>query len=324
MIDNQFQWSYFLIFLFLVSTMIFLIGLLFFQYRFFCFQAQELILLKQQYYEYIEDIQKKLNGRVPIDIQEESSAICSEESNTQPSDIVMTVEEFSLAEASDDPDDDDEYIDESFIPINREPDYLQQSALEYVQQEQITTSDVLATSLDINQWAHYGEKKNVSTVNKHMVNIASTQPQKTMIKKPIKDFGLAWPIEKDKFWLSSLYGPRKRINGIWGFHHGIDMAAVKGTVVKAARGGKIVEASFQAGYGNTVVIEHTPHIKTRYAHLHTIRVFVGQVVKLGMIVGTVGETGFIRKKGKDGSHLHFEVYENGKRVNPLQCLPRAS
>ena len=41
-------------------------------------------------------------------------------------------------------------------------------------------------------------------------------------------------------------------------------------------------------------------------------------------MGTVGETGFIRKKGKDGSHLHFEVYECGKRVNPMHCLPRTA
>jgi murein DD-endopeptidase MepM/ murein hydrolase activator NlpD len=51
---------------------------------------------------------------------------------------------------------------------------------------------------------------------------------------------------------------------------------------------------------------------------------VGQKIKQGIIVGTVGETGFVRKKGKDGSHLHFEVYERGKRINPLHCLPRTT
>jgi murein DD-endopeptidase MepM/ murein hydrolase activator NlpD len=235
----------------------------------------------------------------------------------------MTVEEFSIAEASDDPDDDDEYVDESFVVINREPDYLKQSTVDYLQVQKL---DALATKIDMNQWANHTEQKIVMPSERQqsaMRSVTSCQPEKktTVAKKPIKDCGLSWPIDKDKFWLSSLYGPRKRINGTWGFHHGIDMAAVKGTAIKAARDGKVVEASFQSGYGNTLVIQHTPHLKTRYAHLHTIRVSMGQVVKLGVIVGTVGETGFIRKKGKDGSHLHFEVYENGKRVNPLHCLP---
>lgn len=142
------------------------------------------------------------------------------------------------------------------------------------------------------------------------------------VRRPIKNFGLEWPIDKDKFWLSSLFGARKRINGTWGFHHGIDMAAIKGTSVKAARSGVVVEACFQTGYGNTVVIAHNTTVKTRYAHLHAIRARVGQRVTQGTVVGTVGETGFIRKKGKDGSHLHFEVYEHGKRINPMHCLPR--
>jgi murein DD-endopeptidase MepM/ murein hydrolase activator NlpD len=141
--------------------------------------------------------------------------------------------------------------------------------------------------------------------------------------RSLKDCGFMWPVDLDKFWLSSLFGPRKRVDGTWGFHHGIDMAAVKGTIVKVVRAGTVVEASFQTGYGNTVVVQHSDALKTRYAHLHTIRVCVGQKIKQGTIVGTVGETGFIRKKGKDGSHLHFEVYEKGKRVNPLHCLPRA-
>ncbi len=326
MIDNHIQRTYILVFMFLASLMIVLIGLLFFQYRFFCAQAQELILLKQQYYSYIDVIQKKLNGRILInDSGDNAVSVAEVQDNDNLLDgYAMTVEEFSRAEASDDPDD-DEYFDDSFVVINREPDYLKQSTVEYLQTQELNS---LMTKIDMNQWTNYTEEQSITVVperqQKALHPLVSPARQQHIVhaQKAIKDCGLSWPIDRDKFWLSSLYGPRKRINGTWGFHHGVDMAAVKGTVVKAARGGRIIEASFQSGFGNTVVVEHTSELKTRYAHLHAIRVRVGQVIKSGIIVGTVGDTGFVRKKGKDGSHLHFEVYEKGKRVNPLHCLPR--
>ena len=60
--------------------------------------------------------------------------------------------------------------------------------------------------------------------------------------------------------------------------------------------------------------------KTRYAHLDTIRVKNGARVKKGAKIGTVGDTGFTIKVGKDASHLHFEVCQRGKKVNPLNFL----
>ena len=131
-----------------------------------------------------------------------------------------------------------------------------------------------------------------------------------------------WPVEQKKFWLSSLFGPRKKNNGAHGYHNGIDMAAMKGTPVKAAATGTVVEARYMSGYGKTIVLKHNKKYKTRYAHLNSFTVHVGQKIKQGMIIGSVGETGFIRKTGKDGSHLHFEVYENRKKVNPLHYLSK--
>ena len=199
----------------------------------------------------------------------------------------------------------------------------------------------LMTAIDIDRWSDYTESSFAKAPSDRLkdrqsaiLTQKSNAPKKRITKsvskpkthttahRPLKDCGFIWPIDADKFWLSSLFGPRKRVDGTWGFHHGIDLAAVKGTLVKVVRAGTVVEACFQTGYGNTVVVQHSDALKTRYAHLHTIRAYVGQKVKQGAIVGTVGETGFIRKKGKDGSHLHFEVYEKGKRVNPMHCLSR--
>ena len=70
-----------------------------------------------------------------------------------------------------------------------------------------------------------------------------------------------------------------------------------------------------------VLITHQNHFKTRYAHMQNIRVKVGQQVKKGDIIGTVGNTGNVRhRKGRDGTHLHFEVFVAEKRVNPLIFL----
>ncbi len=89
--------------------------------------------------------------------------------------------------------------------------------------------------------------------------------------------------------------------------------------VYPAADGVVVEARNAQGYGKTVVIAHNRKYKTRYAHLHTINVRVGQNVTPDMMLGRVGSTGTVRsKRGRDAaSHLHFEVYVFGKKVNPM-------
>jgi hypothetical protein len=346
MIDKRFPVFYSILLSFFIGIMTILMILLFIEYRFFCAQTNELLSLKQQYSCYIEILDRKINGgKDAVDSDEPEETMSEEdllyiaeempEEMTEESSLI--IDEIIAAERSDAPDNDDDYVDDSFVVINRHPDYLKQSTLDYMESQEM---NALMTAIDIDRWSDYTDsfstsvhkapEHNKTVIKKDAKKIASntnTRQQKdakksSAMRRPIRDCGFMWPIDMDKFWISSLFGPRKRIDGSWGFHHGVDMAAVKGTPVKAVRAGTVVEAAFQAGYGNTVVIKHSEAIKTRYAHLNAIRTFVGQKVKQSAIIGTVGETGFIRKKGKDGSHLHFEVYEHGKRVNPLHCLPR--
>lgn len=350
MIDKRIPLIYSVLMTFLISIMTLCMILLFVEYRFFCRQAQELFLLKEQYASCIDVLQKKINGDVVRDDDEdvvedvqdiempEDIEEAYDSAQELPEETSLMMDEIAAAESSDAPDNDDEYADD-FVIINRQPDYLKQSTFDYMESQELNS---LMTAIDIDRWSDYTPvstarqelrntpKRVVKTVEKKPTATAAkiaqsgqTNTKKSVVtRRPLKECGFVWPIDANKFWLSSLFGPRKKIDGTWGFHHGIDMAAVKGTAVKAARAGTVTEASFQAGYGNTVVIQHSAHLSTRYAHLHAIRVYVGQKVKQGTIVGTVGETGFVRKKGKDGSHLHFEVYEGGKRINPMHCLPR--
>ncbi|HLW72944.1 MAG TPA: M23 family metallopeptidase [Candidatus Babeliales bacterium] len=334
MIDKRFPVVYAVIIGFLASIMIAIMVLLFVEYRFFCAQVRELRVLKQQYAECVDLLTKKMNDSVVInDNAVIASEISTELPDEMPDEFVeespIAMDEIMAAEASDDPDDDDEYVDDSFVVINRQSDYLKQSTLDYMESQELNS---LMTAIDVDRWSDYTEvpplvpqQKKPAPQNRSTVKpVNKPQTKINAMRRPIKDCGFMWPIDRDKFWLSSLFGPRKRIDGTWGFHHGIDMAAVKGTVVKSARAGLVTEACFQTGYGNTVVVKHTDSLKTRYAHLHTIHVCAGQKIKQGSVVGTVGETGFIRKKGKDGSHLHFEVYEKAKRINPMHCLPRTA
>jgi murein DD-endopeptidase MepM/ murein hydrolase activator NlpD len=143
------------------------------------------------------------------------------------------------------------------------------------------------------------------------------------IQKPVpKEALFDLPISRDQFWLSSPYGPRRNY-GRWGFHYGIDMAAVRGVPVKAAGNGIVIEAKnsgYNGGYGKVVMIAHNGKFRTRYAHLDRVLVKVGQKVSAGMLIGKVGATGAVRARHGDGSHLHFEVIVFGKRLNPFYYL----
>lgn len=146
------------------------------------------------------------------------------------------------------------------------------------------------------------------------------KPTRKTVILSTESFG--WPLKIGSFWISSLFGPRKKKDGSLGFHTGIDLAAPKGTPIYASRSGKVLQAQDIPGYGKTIVMEHETKFKTRYAHLDKIHVSKGSWINKYSIIGEVGDTGFVRKEGLDGSHLHFEVYEYEKQVNPMQFLPK--
>ena len=94
-------------------------------------------------------------------------------------------------------------------------------------------------------------------------------------------------------------------------HQGVDFAASSGTPILASAGGSVVMAGWGGGYGNVVVLDHGNGVRTRYAHMRKFIVKAGERVKQGQKIGEVGTTGL-----STGPHLHFEVWKNGKPVNP--------
>ena len=95
-------------------------------------------------------------------------------------------------------------------------------------------------------------------------------------------------------------------------HLGVDYAAPTGTPAMSVADGVVEFAGAQSGYGNVVVVKHSPSQTTFYAHLSRIHVAKGKTVKQGEVVGAVGSTGWAT-----GPHLHFEFRINGQHVDPL-------
>jgi murein DD-endopeptidase MepM/ murein hydrolase activator NlpD len=118
----------------------------------------------------------------------------------------------------------------------------------------------------------------------------------------------------DPTWLTSNYGYRndpftqKRTA-----HHGIDLAGPYGLDIHCTGEGTVtVSHVSRHGYGKEVVVDHGFGYTSRYAHLQDIHVEVGQKLKRGEVVGTLGNTG-----RSTGPHLHYEIRKNGSPVNPM-------
>lgn len=118
----------------------------------------------------------------------------------------------------------------------------------------------------------------------------------------------------DPTWLTSSYGYRndpftKRRTA----HHGIDLAGPTGLEIHCTGEGTVtISHVSRFGYGKEVVVDHGFGYTSRYAHLHDIQVKVGQKLKRGEVVGTLGNTG-----RSTGPHLHYEIRKNGHPVNPM-------
>jgi murein DD-endopeptidase MepM/ murein hydrolase activator NlpD len=118
--------------------------------------------------------------------------------------------------------------------------------------------------------------------------------------------------------VSSAFGWRRDpINGQSRFHKGVDIRAAYGQPVPSVAGGRVVTAGEQGAYGLTVVVEHDSGIRTRYAHLSAVAVTPGESVERGQDLGRVGSSG-----RSTGPHLHFEVLEDGRPVNPATAMQK--
>ena len=103
------------------------------------------------------------------------------------------------------------------------------------------------------------------------------------------------------------------------FHSGIDIGGPNGGAIRASNNGRVIYAGWYGGYGQVVILDHGivrgQAITTLYAHMSSISVSKGQVVKQGQQVGREGSTGY-----STGPHCHFEVRVNGQPRNPLNYI----
>jgi murein DD-endopeptidase MepM/ murein hydrolase activator NlpD len=105
------------------------------------------------------------------------------------------------------------------------------------------------------------------------------------------------------------------ITGQLATHTGVDFPGPLNTPIKATAGGVVVAAHWHAGYGRMIEIDHGNQVITRYAHLKSFKVKVGDLVKPGQEIGLMGSTG-----RSTGPHLHFEVWVAGRVRNPKTYL----
>jgi murein DD-endopeptidase MepM/ murein hydrolase activator NlpD len=98
-------------------------------------------------------------------------------------------------------------------------------------------------------------------------------------------------------------------------HTGVDLHGETGEPVRATADGKVTAAGWSGGYGRVVDVDHGNGLSTRYGHLSSIDVQVGQSVRMGQVIGRVGSTG-----RSTGPHLHYETRVRGQAVDPQKFL----
>jgi murein DD-endopeptidase MepM/ murein hydrolase activator NlpD len=119
------------------------------------------------------------------------------------------------------------------------------------------------------------------------------------------------------FHLTSGFGLRRNpVTGHLVFHEGLDLAAPEGTEVYACREGTVQEIGYNAIYGNYVLLQHEGGWTSLYGHLSAVLTVLHKNLQSGSLLGRVGSTG-----QSTGPHLHFELRQNGKPLNPANVLP---
>ncbi|PIP21825.1 MAG: hypothetical protein COX39_00820 [Candidatus Nealsonbacteria bacterium CG23_combo_of_CG06-09_8_20_14_all_40_13] len=158
-------------------------------------------------------------------------------------------------------------------------------------------------------------KKYGAQLDSQIANIIASQRKAVNVRdKGTSTVGLSWPC--DYIYISQYFGEP------WNFnpstpHTGIDLVNAMGTPIYASAGGTVyIGSQGSMGYGNYIIIYHNARFATLYGHLSSMTALTSQEVSSSQLIGYMGSTGW-----STGPHLHFEVWEYGNRVNPLNYLP---
>ena len=128
----------------------------------------------------------------------------------------------------------------------------------------------------------------------------------------VADGALCWPLPGHTY-ISCHFGEVDAFGNAG--HRGTDIPAPEGTPILAAHSGTVLVSGWNGSYGNQVLLDNGAGLSTRYAHMTQTAVTAGEAVTAGQIIGYVGSTG-----DSTGNHLHFEVMQNGVRMNPLELV----
>ncbi len=128
----------------------------------------------------------------------------------------------------------------------------------------------------------------------------------------VADGELCWPLPSHTY-ISCHFGEADAFGNAG--HRGTDIPAPEGTPILAAHSGTVLVSGWNDSYGNQVLLDNGAGLSTRYAHMTQTAVTAGEAVTAGQVIGYVGSTG-----DSTGNHLHFEVMQNGVRVNPMDMV----
>ena len=173
-----------------------------------------------------------------------------------------------------------------------------------------TPEGMLREANDVRRLASY-----LSDVTEPIKEIGALLGSKDVI---LSDIPSIWPVFGGVGRVTMQFGHNRHpFSGQFYLHNGIDISTGRvGDAIVATANGQVVSVNYDpTGYGNYIIIRHRHGYYTRYAHLLSTRVRLGQRVQQGDIIGNIGNTGM-----STGPHLHFEVIVGSDVVDPLQYM----
>jgi murein DD-endopeptidase MepM/ murein hydrolase activator NlpD len=206
-----------------------------------------------------------------------------------------------------------EYYDKQFSQWNSTVTALREVETDFRQAFSLKSRDKILENIDTS----YSGSIDIQTLMQELQRTVETVDEIKDYLRIQKDIYLAtpkgFPVEGN---VSSPFGMRENpFSGDKSFHSGVDISASPGTPVRATADGVVSHSGWTQHSGYLVVLEHGCGFSTIYAHNKKNTVKMGQTVKRGEVIAYVGSTG-----KSTGPHVHYEVWEKGKNVNPKKYL----